>query len=647
MENSLVTVCESCNTLAGRGDGKLENYGQVADIVQTDSPLQVGLSGEVKGTPFVVTGRAQYQHAAGGVWDEWYVAFHDGKRWGWLAEAQGKYYLTFPKQLPDDFAFDFAETPLEAEVEIPDNGRMKVVEIGQATAVSAEGEIPYQFEPGETVTYADLQGSNGRFATIDNSDSSPSLYLGGEFSLERLGVDPHAASREEEAASVSSVGISCPNCGGALEQRCPDSLRIVCPYCDSLLDVSAGGSLKFLEALGKQKIKPVIPLGTTGTLRGREYTVIGFLRRKVRSHGVDYPWQEYLLYTPREGFHWLIHSESHWSLGKPASAGDVRIGGHTCKYKDQSFRLFAKSVPMVTHVLGEFYWEVSKGERVISADYVAPPLMISREESDARADTAAEAADTAAQPGVGSREVAYTVSEYVPTKEVEQAFKVKGLRRPHGVAPNQPYPNKDIYPIAFVFAAATMVMAIAFFIMGSRKVLFERSFSLAPSTGAMAEAGPSGATNMGNGLVFFPEEKIEIQGGKNIQVTLEGNVDNSWIYLAGDFFDESQGNTYPFTAEAAYYHGTSGGERWSEGSRHKRRYVSSLPSGKYSLRLEFQWDRVKQRNATARVTIRQGVPRILNLILTLVALSIVPIGVAVHHGMFEGMRWSESDFGGD
>ena len=85
--NSLVVVRESCSSVVGRGDGRLETYGKVSDLVDTDSPLQVGAEGEVKGKRYEITGRTQYRHSAGGIWDEWYVAFEGGERWGWLAEA--------------------------------------------------------------------------------------------------------------------------------------------------------------------------------------------------------------------------------------------------------------------------------------------------------------------------------------------------------------------------------------------------------------------------------------------------------------------------------------------------------------------------------------------------------------------------------
>ncbi|WP_242531963.1 hypothetical protein, partial [Vibrio alginolyticus] len=40
------------------------------------------------------------QHQLGGYWDEWYATFSNG--WvGWLAEAQGRFYMTFFKPLPE------------------------------------------------------------------------------------------------------------------------------------------------------------------------------------------------------------------------------------------------------------------------------------------------------------------------------------------------------------------------------------------------------------------------------------------------------------------------------------------------------------------------------------------------------------------
>ena len=97
--SSVVRVCDFCNSVIARTDRGVEDVGKVADVIESGSPLEVGLRGVCRGVAFELTGRAQVEHAAGGMWDEWYAALADG-RWGWLAEAQGRFYLTFQIQVP-------------------------------------------------------------------------------------------------------------------------------------------------------------------------------------------------------------------------------------------------------------------------------------------------------------------------------------------------------------------------------------------------------------------------------------------------------------------------------------------------------------------------------------------------------------------
>ena len=92
--SSAVVICDHCRSVVARTDRAVEDLGKVAALVDTGSRLQRGLPGKYHGIGFRITGRTQMRHQAGGMWDEWYAAFDDG-RWGWLAEAQGKYYVTF------------------------------------------------------------------------------------------------------------------------------------------------------------------------------------------------------------------------------------------------------------------------------------------------------------------------------------------------------------------------------------------------------------------------------------------------------------------------------------------------------------------------------------------------------------------------
>ncbi|MBC7899262.1 MAG: DUF4178 domain-containing protein, partial [Saprospiraceae bacterium] len=98
--STVVLVCPFCRSAIARNDRQLTDLGKVADIAESESPLKLGLRGKYNGNGFELTGRAQLSPETGGFWDEWYATFSNG--WvGWLAEAQGKFYLTFYQPLPE------------------------------------------------------------------------------------------------------------------------------------------------------------------------------------------------------------------------------------------------------------------------------------------------------------------------------------------------------------------------------------------------------------------------------------------------------------------------------------------------------------------------------------------------------------------
>ena len=98
-----------------------------------------------------------------------------------------------------------------------------------------------------------------------------------------------------------------------------------------------------------------------------------------------------------------------------------------------------------------------------------------------------------------------------------------------------------------------------------------------------------------------------------------------------------------FSIPVEYYHGVDGGESWSEGARSSETHLSSLPGGRYTLRLEAQWqDFAKPVKASVRIT--QGVPRLLHWALLLAFVTAGLIIMVIVRGSFETRRWSESMF---
>ncbi len=610
--SSMVVVCPHCRSVVARGDRRVEDLGKVAALVDTDSPLQLGLRGKYRGMAFEITGRAQLGHSAGGVWDEWYLAFPNDQ-WGWLAEAQGRFYITFPEDDPvAEHVPAYTELALGQSIPVRHDLTMRVAEKGTARMVSAEGEIPYRVDPGQTFTFADLSGPNRTFGTIDYSDATPTIFTGDEATLDELGI-PRSA-RRTTTKQIEAVQVSCPQCGGALELRAPDKTeRVACPYCGSLLDCNQG-NLRFLKALELEKVTPVITLGTVGTTPEGPLTVIGMMQRSVTVEGIDYYWEEYLLYEPRIGFRWLVRSDGHWSYVRPVPPGDVTGHGQQRYFRGRKFKLFQKGDAAVTFVTGEFYWKVSVGEVVQTADYIAPPDMLSREMTFSKE----------------GEEVNWSLGTYVPLEDIEKAFGVSGLRGPRGIAPNQPFPYKSIYLTWGWLSLVAGVLACLFIMGSSNAKVFTQSFTLQPFE------------SEDKSQVFF-SEPFTLAPRRNIEVRIEARLDNTYLAVEGDLVNDETYEVTAFFVPLESFSGVEDGEAWSEGGPSNYAMLSSVPRGSYTLRLEAHGEPHKQPYSFT-VTVRQAVPRWLNVIWLFLLLSVVPVCVLLYHWNFEYRRWQDSDY---
>jgi len=624
---SIVVICQYCRSAVARTDRELKDLGKVAELVETGSPLDVGLRGKWKDVPFELTGRAQLGHEMGGQWDEWYATFSNG--WlGWLAEAQGRFYITFQYPIPEGVQVpSFDQLQLGQQVPgLPWPTPLMVAETGRATALGAKGEIPYLLTPGETYYYADLSGADGAFGTLDYNQTPPLVFLGQQVTLADIGITT-TRTPEREERRVGAAQVSCPNCAGPLELRAPDKTeRVTCPNCNSLLDVNQG-KLQFLKALEKPWFQPVIPLGTTGEVPEGKMTVIGAMARSVTIDGTQYFWFEYLLYNPQIGFRWLVHSDNHWNYVRAVPPGEVNESDKSVSYSGKNYRIFQDAQANVEVVLGEFYWKVETGEKVRGVDYIAPPYMLSKEVSTVYV------ADDGGKPRRTTGEINWSLGTYIPVQQIEKAFSVTGLPRPSNVAPNQPYKHGWIYKYWIAFLLITLLVGfVTFVVSGSTKEVFSQTVNFAP------------LPNEDGTQVFF-SEPFQLEGRRNIKVIGESPVQNTWVYLEGDLINDETGVVQSFPIDISYYQGVEDGESWSEGGQTDSAYTSSMPAGRYVLRLEGQWERW-QEPAVVTVKIEQNVTHGFNLLAALIVLSIIPVLMGFYHISFERRRWSESMFGG-
>jgi hypothetical protein len=355
------------------------------------------------------------------------------------------------------------------------------------------------------------------------------------------------------------------------------------------------------------RVTPLIPLGTRGTLDGQTWEVIGYLVREV----VDEPftWCEYLLHNPLHGQRWLVEYHGHWTLTRLAS-GVPRAKKSVVTYQDVTYRHFQSARAQVRAVVGEFPWTPRVGERARVEDYVAPPRMLSVERNP--------------------QETTWSTAEYVDGGVVWKAFGLPG-RPPEriGVGACQPSPyaaaGRPMFLLLASFLALAVLVHLLFAIFSQQRLVADVNGDYRPGTSEAA---------------LVVSEPFPIGGRtSNVMVEISTNVANSWAYFNLTLVNEDTGLAKSFGREVGYYAGRDSDGAWSEGANWDRAYLPAVVSGSYVLLVEPEGPYA----VSWRVRLTRDVPRPLWLWLALGALVIPPALFLWRKLAFESRRWSESD----
>lgn len=180
--SAIQTTCEYCKSILVRHDVNLTKVGQVADLPLDISPIQIGVEGIYRDLGFQVIGRIVYSHDIG-AWNEWHLLFSNGSS-GWLSDAQAEYAVSFlaapesplpgPHEIQRGWAYTHQGVPLS------------VTALTEANYEGVEGELPFQYWDKERCRFADLRSHDGRFATIDYTETPPLLFVGEFVEFESL-----------------------------------------------------------------------------------------------------------------------------------------------------------------------------------------------------------------------------------------------------------------------------------------------------------------------------------------------------------------------------------------------------------------------------------------------------------------------------
>jgi uncharacterized Zn-finger protein len=611
-----VVVCGYCQTVVAKKGANLEAHGRISAIVDTDSPLRLGLEGRYAKTGYRLVGHVQKDHGAG-PWDEWYVEFDDG-RTGWLSEAEGAFYMMFDSGVEEGLELEALHPGERLHMR---NRAFVVEERGHGKVVAAAGQLPSDVDPTEDSYYVDATGPKGMFASLDfgTRTRDPEVFLGQRLKLEQLGIPMDQV--RPKAKKVSLQQARCTQCNGALELRAPDrTRRVACPYCGALLDASQG-KLAFLQLLEKPEHPPIIPLGGKGKLGGVEWICIGFMIRSCTVEGTRYPWEEYLLFNKNEGFNWLMLSNGHWVHLKPIDAGDVSLApGVGAYYEGRRYKAFQAVTAVTEQVMGEFYWEVRAGEMAQATEYVAPPYSVNEDATET--------------------EVSFTHGEYIEPGVIEEAFKPQEpLPARHGIAPSQPNPNSaaPAWAWAGVWGTALLAIFLVVNLIAANETVLDTTVRLEPD---VLSGTPSAMT-------FSNPFQINKRG--NVRAEVYAAVSNDWLGVQGDLVNQETQEVISFYQEISYYSGSDSDGAWTEGSREGSEYLSAVPAGTYVLRTTAAFGNARGPSGSGhsfQVRLVSDTPRGTWFFCALVLLLIGPVIAYMRSSGFESSRWAESNLGG-
>jgi transcription initiation factor TFIIIB Brf1 subunit/transcription initiation factor TFIIB len=432
---------------------------------------------------------------------------------------------------------------------------------------------------------------------------------------------PTKLFREE----AKTGAIDCPACGAPITLHgFGGAEQVVCVYCGTVCkpkacdgNPEADGLLDIVQRAERARQKSMLELYERGEFDGHTWEIIGIAWRQVVADGSVFPWQEFLLFNPYEGYRWLIYQmhDGVWSIGGPlAGAVEVKPGLHpVATWQGESYKHFTSGNARVTYVEGEFPWRVLVGDVAQTHDYICPPKMISVE-----VEKTGEDAD-----------LNFTQMRPISSAEVWAAFKRAGVPPSsygiHPAAPN-PYATKFYLLAGLVLGLLWLLAVILYTGARDNDVVFNASLTAQqPSVTQEIQIGEDGEY-----------QTVELE------LTASGMV-NSWAYTEVMLVDVLTEEAIAVGIEVDAYSGVDSGESWSEGTNPNSVVVGGVRGGKYILQAQAQIDSAGTPAKNLKLTVKRDVPVLRYIFVPLLFIAAFPLINLGRRMAFEGKRWASSD----
>ncbi|NHZ91208.1 DUF4178 domain-containing protein [Massilia sp. CCM 8733] len=367
---AVMAVCGFCRATLLKDAESVKNLGTMSSVLEDYSPIQIGTSGILDGRDFTVVGRIQLRYAHG-MWNEWHVLYGDGGN-GWLGDSSGQFTMTAERKVREALpAFDTLRIAQPVRI----NGEnFLAAEIRSAECIAGQGELPFRIGEGWRIRVADLR-NGAAFVTLDYTDGEvPLVYAGVAVTLDEMRCQLLRDDDQVKAGAGRFRGkvdaLDCPSCGSAIKYLPGITTTLICPACKAQLDASGPQASVLAAGAKTAAMRTTIELGATANIRGSEHTVIGAMVRATSGAGAS-KWTEYLLFSARGGFFWIVETNAGWFQAKVMHRWPAwdPAAGEVARAENQAYQKSDSYLATVVAAAGAFNWRVSVGDQVFVTEY--------------------------------------------------------------------------------------------------------------------------------------------------------------------------------------------------------------------------------------------------------------------------------------
>jgi hypothetical protein len=197
------------------------------------------------------------------------------------------------------------------------------------------------------------------------------------------------AAVEETAGALEGglQSLACPSCGASVRFVPKLAANVTCRQCKSELAGRAEGLVVEVERADRAERPTWLALGDACERDGDRWTVIGILARRAAEDPQE--WTEYLLYSPKGGFRWIVHASGRFQWVEVLNEAPAVVG-ERATLRGEAYTRSDAYDSITTWVAGSFNWRPKVDDRAHVVEFVrgavgAGRRTLTQERTDAEA----------------------------------------------------------------------------------------------------------------------------------------------------------------------------------------------------------------------------------------------------------------------